>query len=30
MLDTQHILTIYLVWFICAFGLAYFLFKKNS
>jgi len=30
MFDTAHVLTIYLVWFVCAYGLVYFLFKKNS
>jgi len=30
MFDTGHVLAIYAVWFVLAYGLAYFLFKKNS
>ena len=30
MFDTAHVLLIYVVWFVCAFGLAYLLIKKNS
>ena len=30
MFDTGHVLTIYLVWFVAAYALAYFLLKKNS